>query len=252
VILETVRAVWVAAILVLATLFFGLVAILGALFRVRGRLYFWATQSWSRTILRATGVRVVTHGLEEVPWDAPQVLVCNHVSIYDVFALAAVLPNPFSFVGKKELDSIPFFGMAWKAAGHISIDRSDRQKAIASLRRAGEKLRREHGTVILFPEGTRSPDGALLPFKKGAFTLALEARVPVVPAVIHGSERVAGPGFRIRPHPIHIHFGVPVETELHVGSGTEGLLLAVRERMAAMVEAARLPEPVTRAPPVSS
>lgn len=228
-----IRALWVGLVVGVATLFFGLIAIGGALLRVRGRLYFWATQSWSRTILRASGTPVVTHGLEAVPWDAPQVLVSNHISGYDIFALAAVMPRPFSFVGKKELDSIPFFGMAWKAAGHISIDRSDRQKAIASLKRAGEKLRRERGTVIIFPEGTRSSDGSLLPFKKGAFALALEARVPVVPAVITGSDRIVGPGLRIRPEAIHIHFGAPIEPPPQLSGGADQMLVAVRERMSA-------------------
>ena len=81
-------------------------------------------------------------------------------------------------VAKKELERIPFFGTAWKAAGHISIDRSDRTSAIQSLRRAGRSIREQRSTVIIFPEGTRSLTGEMLPFKKGAFMLALEADVP--------------------------------------------------------------------------
>lgn len=220
-----------------STLYFGLVAIGGALFRVRGDLYFRATRSWSRAILRSSGTRVVTHRAEQVAWDAPQVLVCNHSSVFDVLAVASVLPRPFSFVGKKELDSIPFFGQAWKAAGHISIDRSDRQKAIASLRRAGEKLRRERGTVVLFPEGTRSRDGELLPFKKGAFVLAMDAGVPVVPAIIHGSSGVVGRGGRVRPAEIEIHFGEAVDP---AGYATvDELLTEVRARMSGLLEVAR-------------
>jgi 1-acyl-sn-glycerol-3-phosphate acyltransferase len=231
-----IRTLWVATVVVFSTLFFGLLALGGALLRVRGPLYLRATQSWSRSILWASGTRVVTHGMDEVRWEAPQVLVCNHSSVYDVLAVAAVLPGPFSFVGKKELNSIPFFGQAWKAAGHISIDRSDRQKAIASLRRAGEKLRRERGTVILFPEGTRSRNGELLPFKKGAFMLASEAGVAVVPAVIHGSTEVVERG-RVRPATIHIHFGPAIDPAGF--SSSEPLLQEVRMRMDQMLHAAR-------------
>jgi 1-acyl-sn-glycerol-3-phosphate acyltransferase len=226
----------VALVVLVSTLFFGLLAMGGALLRVRGRLYFHATQRWGRSILRASGTSVVTHGLEDVCWDAPQVLVCNHNSFYDVLAIAAVLPNPFSFVGKKELDSVPFFGQAWKAAGHISIDRSDRQRAVASLRHAGEKLKRERGTVILFPEGTRSKDGRLLPFKKGAFVLAVEAGVSVVPAIIQGSAPIIGKGGRIRSGTIHIHFGEAVDPA-EFGTVDE-VLSVVRSRMSSMLTAA--------------
>ncbi|CAN5674216.1 MAG: 1-acyl-sn-glycerol-3-phosphate acyltransferase [Gemmatimonadetes bacterium] len=231
-----IRTAWVALVVLLSTLFFGLLAMGGALLRVRGRIYFHATQRWGRSILRASGTSVVTHGLEGVRWDAPQVLVCNHNSFYDVLAIAAVLPNPFSFVGKKELDSVPFFGQAWKAAGHISIDRSDRDRALVSLRQAGAKLNRERGTVILFPEGTRSKDGRLLPFKKGAFVLAIESGVPIVPAIILGSAPIIGKGGRIRAGTIHIHFGETVDP---AGFGTvDELLSEVRSRMTIMLSAA--------------
>jgi len=223
-------------VVVFATLFYGMIAIAGALLRVQGRLYFRVTQQWSRAILRASGTSVVTLGLEEVQWDAPQVLVCNHNSVFDVLAVASVLPEPYSFVGKKELDSIPFFGHAWKAAGHISIDRSDRQRSVASLRQAGEKLRREGGTVILFPEGTRSGNGQLLAFKKGAFVLAKEAGVSIVPAIIRGSGNIVGRGRRVRKTTVHIQFGEAVNPTCHRSS--DELLTTVRERMQAMLNPA--------------
>jgi 1-acyl-sn-glycerol-3-phosphate acyltransferase len=133
-----IRTGWAYLNAILATLFFGGVAIGASVLRVRGRIYFWATQQWSRAILRASHVPVFTHGMEQVDWQAPQVLVANHTSAFDILALSSVLPGPFAFVAKKELERIPFFGIAWKAAEHISIDRSDRQSAMQSLRRAGE------------------------------------------------------------------------------------------------------------------
>lgn len=233
-----IRSAWVALNIALATLFFGFIAIVGSLLRVRGRLYFWATQQWSRGILWASAVPVVPHGMDRVDWSSPQVLVSNHVSFYDVFALAAILPAPYAFVAKKELERIPFFGMAWKAAGHISIDRSDRNSAIQSLRRAGQSIREQRSTVIIFPEGTRSLTGELLPFKKGAFTLAMEARVPVVPVVVRGSAEIQRPGsLRIRPRPIHVYFGEPFTPSEFAGTGTESFIAAVRGRMGEMLRA---------------
>lgn len=233
-----IRSVWVALNLAFATLFFGFIAIVGSLLHVRGRLYFWATQQWSRAVLWASAVPVVTHGLDRIDWRCPQVLVSNHVSFYDVFALAAILPAPYAFVAKKELERIPFFGMAWKAAGHISVDRSDRAAAIQSLRRAGESIREQRSTVIIFPEGTRSPTGRLLPFKKGAFMLAMEAGVPVVPVIVRGSAEIQRPGsFYVHPGVIQVDFGEPLDPADYKEGGAESLTSAVRARMEAMLEA---------------
>lgn len=224
----------------LATLFFGSVAMAAALLRVRGRVYFWCTQQWSRGILWAAGVPVVAHGMEAVDWDSPQVLVSNHISGYDIFALASALPVPFYFVGKKELDRIPFFGFAWRAAGHISVDRSNRASAMQSLSRAAAKIRREGGTVIIFPEGTRSRSGEMLPFKKGAFALAREARVPLVPVVVTGSDRIQPGGvLRVRPHPVHLHFGTPLPPDDGADASADDLARRVRSRMEALQHAAR-------------
>lgn len=230
-----IRFAWVMLNIGLATLFFGSIAIAAAVLRVRGRIYFWCTQQWSRGILWASGTRVVPHGIEQVDWTRPHVLASNHISGYDIFALASALPGPFYFIGKKELDRIPFFGLAWRAAGHISVDRSNRARAIQSLSRAAQKIRREGGTVIIFPEGTRSRTGELLPFKKGAFALAREAGVPVIPVIVSGSDRIQpGGAMRVHPRPVHLHFGSPIDTTRDASETLDALTLRVRSRMEAM------------------
>jgi 1-acyl-sn-glycerol-3-phosphate acyltransferase len=227
-----IRFLWAVINAVLATLFFGGIVIFASLFRVRGRVYSWATREWGRGILWASGTRVVTRGADEVDWTQPQVLVANHIAAFDILAVAAVIPAPFAFIAKQELGRIPFFGKAMESAGHIFVDRSDRQKSIQSLRRAGEKMRREHSTVIIFPEGTRSQTGALQPFKKGAFMLALEGGVRILPVVISGSDRILHVrSLRITPGTIHLHFGEPVEPGAPGEQGTESLMEAVRGRM---------------------
>jgi 1-acyl-sn-glycerol-3-phosphate acyltransferase len=208
-----IRGVWVLVHLILATFVFGMTAIVASLLRVRGRLYARLTREWAAAVTWASGTPVHVHGAEGIDWSRPCVLVSNHVSGYDIFALASILPLPFRFVAKKELERIPFFGLAWKAAGHISIDRSNRQKAVESLRKAGEQIRREGGVVIIFVEGTRSRSAQLLPFKKGAFALAIEAGVAVLPTVVTGTRGIHPSGrLFIRPQPIHVHFGEPIAT----------------------------------------
>lgn len=207
-----IRTLLAAVTLVAATVFYGGIAIGASVLRLRGGVYGWATQSWARAILRGSGVPVAVCGGDHVRSDRARIVVANHVSWYDIFILAAVLPRPLHFVGKKELDRIPFFGRAWRAAGHISIDRSDRRSAVKSLDAAGERIRAGAGTVIIFAEGTRSRDGRLQRFKKGAFGLANQIGVPVVPATITGSFDVLAAGrWRVRSCQVRVHFDAPVE-----------------------------------------
>lgn len=227
-----IRGLWVALMTAAATAWYGSQAIGASLLGMTGPLYSRLTQRWARAILRASSAPVLTHGMEAVDWSQPQVLVANHISGYDIYAIAAVMPGPFAFVAKKELERIPLFGSAWKAAGHISIDRSDRQKAVQSLQRAAEKMRRDRTTVIIYPEGTRSRSGTLQPFKKGAFVLAAQARVPIIPVVVRDSDLIQKPGsFRISPHPIHLHFCAPVDPEAYGEQGTDAIIAAVRSEM---------------------
>lgn len=205
------RTAWVGVVVFTSTVYYGTIVLIASLVGWRGPIYSNCTRKWGRTIMRASAIPVTVEGLENLRRDAPQIVVSNHVSGFDIFALASVLPGPFVFIGKKELDKIPFFGLVWRAAGHISIDRSNRQKAIATLQEAGRRIREENSTVIVFPEGTRSRTGDLLPFKKGAFALATEAAVPVVPTVVIGSSHIMrGGSWQVHPNPVTIRFGSPI------------------------------------------
>jgi 1-acyl-sn-glycerol-3-phosphate acyltransferase len=201
--------------------------------------YVAVTRRWTRSVIWASGCPVMVHGREHLRPGVPLVVAANHISWFDVFALAAVIEEPYHFVAKKELEKIPIFGQALEPAGHIVIDRSNRERAIESLREAGEKVRRSRGVVVIFPEGTRSRDGRLSPFKKGAFMLAAESRVAIVPTAVTGSFEIMRPGsWRIYPHTIHVHFLPPIPAEQVTALGAEGpepLMELVRARIAAVV-----------------
>lgn len=227
-----IRSVWAWLNGAVATLVCASVVIVLGLFG-RSWVFEWGARAWSRWILRASGCRLEVEGLEHVASDRPQVIVSNHQSWFDVFALALGVPKRYHFVAKRELERIPLFGTAWKAAGHISIDRSDRQSAIRSLARAGEQLRAERSAVVIFPEGTRSPDGALLPFKKGAFMLALTSGVEIVPAAVSGTRAILPKGeWRVRPGRITVRFGPPVPVPEGREGGADALIREVRGRVA--------------------
>lgn len=169
---------------------------------------------WARLLLRCAGVDVRFKNLDIVDPERPQILVANHSSWFDVLALTAHLPGRYLFVAKKELERVPIFGTAVRVCGHIFIDRHDRNRAVASLATAQERLEAENPTVIMFPEGTRSATGALQPFKKGAFVLAIQTGVDVVPACIHGARDVMKKGsLLVHPGTITVRLGEPITVE---------------------------------------
>lgn len=222
-ILNTLRLLVVAAV---STVYHAVVIVGSTRLKTRNaaRVCYTAPRNWCKSLLWGGGVQVEFEGLEHLDPTRPAVLVSNHESWYDVFALAGHLPVDYRFVGKKELLKVPFFGPAWVACGHIPIDRTNRKAAIESLRVAGEKIRRERAVVVMFPEGTRSKDGELLPFKKGAFVLALESGVPVIPVGVSGGRQLMPKGsFFVRPGTMRVNVGRPIEVE--------GLTVADRDHL---------------------
>lgn len=225
-ILGVLLAIWMIFWMFWGTMLIGGAAILLALLGVRGPVYVRLTRAWARVALWSSGSRAVLHGLEHVTPGKPFILVANHVSWFDIFAIAGMLPVDFHFVAKKELEKIPVFGLAWRVAGHISIDRSNRESAARSLRKAGEQMREQKSVVVIFAEGTRSRSGRLLPFKKGAFVLAQETGIPIIPTVVTGSYDIMRPDtFIVRPATIHVYLGPPIDP-----AGLKGDVLMGRVR----------------------
>jgi 1-acyl-sn-glycerol-3-phosphate acyltransferase len=182
-------------------------------------------------VLWATGVKVRVHGLESVTGGGPYIFASNHVSWFDVPALARVLPR-YKFVAKAELFKIPVFGAAMRAVGMIEIQRENRKAAFGAYEIAAERIRAGN-SVVVYPEGTRGYDYPLRPFKKGPFVLAIAAGAPIVPIVVHGTIEVMGKGsFWAHPGTIDIHLLEPVETTGVDYEHREALMQTVRTRMA--------------------
>lgn len=171
-----------------------------------------ARKCWAPGLLWGAGAKLEAHGAERIDARQSYVFVANHSSIMDIPVLFAALPVNVRFVLKRNLAWVPFIGWYAWAMGMIFVDRHDRPKAIAVLGRAAGTIR-PGASVVAFPEGTRSPGGKVLPFKKGAIMLALGAGVPIVPVALSGTRAVLPPGgFRVRPGTIKVAVGEPIFT----------------------------------------
>jgi 1-acyl-sn-glycerol-3-phosphate acyltransferase len=196
-----------------ATVVCGAAACVASPFDREGRALVWIARRWVAWIVASCGVEVSADGLEHVPRDRPCVYMSNHQSVFDVVAIVATLPVHWRFVAKRELLWIPFFGWALALSGQVIVDRRNRAASVASLGRAARRVR-EGASVIIFPEGTRSPDGALREFRSGGFHLAIEAGVPIVPVTVSGSRAIAAPGsLRIASGRVRVRYGAPIPTE---------------------------------------
>lgn len=174
---------------------FALSASICTLFDASGRSYAFHARLWARFGLALNNTPVELRGAEHLP-DGPFILMSNHQSNFDILSLIATIPRRVYWIAKKELFDIPIFGSSMRRGGYIPLDRSDGRKALKSMDNAAAIIR-QGSSVVMFPEGTRSPDGQLLPFKRGGFMLAVRAGVPVIPVTINGSGKV-NPGGRIR------------------------------------------------------
>lgn len=232
-----IRTLWFYVRLVVSTLVHATPVIVASLFGVKrkvgGGVYDWGTRDWARAVLAAAGTRLSVEGLERIPAGEPVVYASNHSSMFDIWALAAALPGSVRFVAKQELATIPVLGRAMVAAGHVAIDRAHPARAREAYQRAADVIRSGFSAVV-FPEGTRSRTGELLPFKNAPFGLAIAAAVPVVPVYVHNTFEILPKGrFRLRPRPIRILVGEPIPTTgMSLERRTE-----LRDRVRAAIEA---------------
>jgi len=179
--------------------------------------------------VRLVGVKVDIVGADRLDWNRTYIFMCNHASNLDPPIVIPVMPRRTSVLVKKELFRVPILGRAMSLASLVPVDRQNRESAIASLRLAAEVLRSGINLTV-WPEGTRSLDGRLLPFKKGPFHLAMETGVPIVPITLVGTQEAWPKGeFAVHPGTATVIFHEPVDPAGY--SDQHALIEAVRERM---------------------
>ncbi len=211
------------------TIFFSLLAIFSSLLDRKGELPHKVSRIWARSILVATRVKVSVKSLSNIDPSQSYIYMSNHQSAFDIPVLLAYLPVQFRWLAKAELFKIPIFGFAMRRSGSISIDRSSLRSAVFSLKKAAETIKKGV-SVIIFPEGTRSRDGNIIPFKKGGFVLAVEAGVPVVPVIIHGTRSIMSKNrLRIKPGQVVLEIGIPIETSQYNRKNKDELMERVRQ-----------------------
>ena len=217
-----------------ATLVMAVVAIVALAFDRTGKKYHWVSRLWSRVALRGCGVRVRVRGTEHLERGRSYIYVCNHASMVDIPVVAAGIPDDIRIVYKRELEKIPLFGWGLRWSNYIGIDRGRSAEARRSLDDAVAKIR-NGASVLMFGEGTRTSDGKLQPFKRGAFHLAVRSGVSVVPLTINGSFSIVPKhSLRIQPGTVDLVLSPPITVEGLEGKDAE---LKLMEKVRAAIAA---------------
>ena len=218
--------------LILGSLLFSVLSILGAWIPPRGNWVFQMARLWSHGFLFFSGVRLDVDYSIPLSSDQRCIYMSNHQSVFDIPALIVSLPGQTRLLAKQSLFRIPIFGWAMKAGGFISIDRKNRSKAKESFDSAVSRLK-EGSSTLVFPEGTRSLDGELQPFERGGFLLALKSGLPIVPVGVIGSMAIRRRGsYVVRPGRITVRYGRPLKVEDFGVRGKQALIRQVREAIA--------------------
>lgn len=182
-------------------------------------------------ILRAVGVRIRVEGLENIP-EGVCLFVANHTSTVDAPAVVRAIPRCVAIMAKESLFRIPIVGQAFRVARFVPVNRTNRDAAIAAVEKAIEHMR-DGVSFLIYPEGTRSNDGRLQPFKKGAFVMAIKAMVPIVPVACSGAQKVMHKReWKIYPGEILVRFRPPINAAAFTLDSRDTLSAAVHASLA--------------------
>lgn len=225
--MRIIYSIFVWPALALNTLFMVSLGVVPLLF---GKNYYMSlAKVWARVNMLIFTVRYDVEGMEHIDKDKNYVFMGNHLSYVDIFLLLSILDKKFVFMAKEELFKLPVFGFGIRAVGIVPINRGESRDALKSLFEAAKRIQSGY-SVVLFPEGTRSPDGEMLPFKRGAFTLAVRTGLEIAPFVLEGtSKALKKSSFLANPfQKVRIRFLEPVSPQ---GMKDRELLELIRERM---------------------
>ena len=203
----------IAPAVVLLTGLMGATSLIASLLGTQENRLHEIAQFWARLLLRLSSIPWSVEGLEQLEPNRSYVLVSNHASYMDTPVLMSTLALQFRFLAKSELFRIPFIGTHLGRAGHFAVERGNVRASLKSMSEAARLVKERNISVLIFPEGGRSPKH-LRPFKEGAAYIAIKAGVPVVPIALVGTREVLPMhSMEVRPRPVCVRIGAPVETK---------------------------------------
>jgi len=221
----------------LSTVFMGAVSLAASFFDPTGNSQHRIARVWARMLLAVSFITVRAEGLDKLDPRGSYVFVANHASFMDIPAILSRLPYQFRFFAKKSLYGIPFLGTHLRRAGHLPVDRSSPRASLKSMTESGRLIAQRGVSVLLFPEGGRSPHG-LRDFKDGAAYIAIKAGVPVVPIAIVGMRPLLPMGsIHIRRGNVLLRVGDPIPTAGLKPSDHTELTLRLHREVAHLLEA---------------
>jgi len=237
-----IRTAIVAILLSLWVLILGPPLILYTLITRSADLMYWLGVKGVVWITYLAGLRVRVVGLENIPAGVCM-FAANHTSNADAAAIVGAIPRRLAIFGRKSLFDIPIVGLAFRLAKFVPVDRGNREAALASVKQAVEYMK-TGSSFLVYPEGTRSPDGRLGRFKKGTFAMAIEAGVPIVPLACSGAHRVMKKkSLVIHAGKVTVSFGKPIDAAGYTVDQRDDLARRVHDAIAAQLPEDQKPEP---------
>ena len=224
----TIRSAFIILWVVVTTAILGIVAIITSFFTRTGDPVHLVARIWARSILTISRVPVRVSGLSNIEAGNSYIYMANHQSNFDIPVLLGYLPVQFRWLAKAELFKIPVFGRAMLGAGYVKIDRFNQESAFRSIDEAAQRMK-DGVSVMIFPEGTRSLDGSIRPFKKGGFVMAVDSGVPIVPVILKGTRSImAKSSLRIHHGAVEMQIAKPINTAAYSRETKEDLMDKVK------------------------
>jgi 1-acyl-sn-glycerol-3-phosphate acyltransferase len=237
-----IRTAFVAVSLALCTIILGPPLILFTLITKSAYALYWVGVKCMVVVTRMAGMKVTVEGRENIP-SGVCLFAANHTSNADAAAIVGAIPRRVAILARKSLFDIPLIGTAFRLANFVSVDREHRDAALATVPEAVKKIR-EGYSFLVYPEGTRSPDGHLRRFKKGSFAIAIEAEIPVVPVACSGAHRIMKKNsLLIRRGKVKVKFGKPIDVSPYTLQQRGELALRVHDAVAAELPEDQKPVP---------
>jgi 1-acyl-sn-glycerol-3-phosphate acyltransferase len=225
--------VFVDPLIIISTFVCGLISLVASPFDPSGRFMIKTARVWARSLLVIAGVRVKVEGLEKLTPGASYVFASNHLSYMDTPVILAHIPADFRFMAKSGLFKIPLLGTHLGQAGHIPVPRDDPRAAVKTMTLAADTIRSRNISLLIFPEGGRSHDGLLQPFKDGAAYIAIKAGVPIIPLALSGSREIlAMHSATFHRGEVTLRIGDPIPTD---GLNRKSVTESTREQVVAML-----------------